>query len=113
MTAHCESLAGNGLPITNPLHQAVTNDRVLMLACTHTQVCKACNLCCPSSRVLSGSRRSDCMCFHACAVLSALTEATTATLEARAELSLDTSAHVGTLSCRHHAYYVGAERENN
>jgi len=33
MTADCEALACNGLAVADALHQAVTDDRVLVLAC--------------------------------------------------------------------------------
>jgi len=37
VSSHSETLAGNGLPIANALHQAIANDGVLMLTYTDAQ----------------------------------------------------------------------------
>ena len=37
VAAHSEALAGDRLPVAYPLHQAVPDDGVLMLACTAPQ----------------------------------------------------------------------------
>ena len=50
MAAHGETLAGNRLPIAYPLHQAVPDDGVLMLACSSPKIAQAVSGCGTSSQ---------------------------------------------------------------
>lgn len=45
MSTHSESLAGNGLPISNALHETVSNDGMFMLTCKATIPCQPISCC--------------------------------------------------------------------